>query len=106
MIEAIKQKAVLAMLAKIGETVISDAQPISGLVKMNRLDSKFGNIETDFKQVMLYVKEVDLPLIGTMVTVRNIEYEVVDPNSKSEYNGFAKIELQEVTTKPTTGAWR
>jgi hypothetical protein len=106
MIEAIKQKAVLAMLDKIGETITSNAQPISGLVKMNRLDSKFGKIETDFTQIMLYVKEGDLSLIDTMVTVRNIEYEVVESNAKSEYNGFAKIELQEVTTKPATGAWR
>lgn len=108
MIEAIKQKAVAAMLSKIGETVISNLQPegILSLVRMNRLDSKFGQIETGFKQIYLYVPEADLVLIGTIVTVRNIDYEVVQSKAKSEYNGFAKIELQESTTKPTTGVWR
>lgn len=106
MIEEIKRKAILAMLSKIGETVTSNQQPITGLVKMNRLDAKLGHIETDFKQIYLYVPEADLALIDTIVTVRNIDYEVVQSNAKSEYNGFAKIELQEPTTKATTGVWR
>ncbi len=106
MIEEIKRKAVEAMLSKIGETVISNQEPIIGLVKMNRLDAKIGHIETDFKQIYLYVPEADLVLIEAIVTVRNIDYEVVQFNAKSEYNGFAKIELQEPTTKATTGTWR
>lgn len=106
MIEDLKQKAVLSMYDKIGEIVITNQQDLPGLVKMNRLDSKFGNIQTDFKSILLYIKEADLALIGDIVTVRNVDYEVVKSKAKSEYNGFARIELQEPSGSTATGPWK
>ena len=110
MIEAIKAKAVADMLAKIGETVITNNQQLTGLVKFSRLDSTIGKVITDFKAISLYLPESELENLGETVTVRNLDYEVVRQNAKSEYNGFAKIELTEITatyaSAPTHGEWR
>lgn len=110
MIEALKAKAVADMLAKIGETVVSAGQNLTGLVKFSRADSTLGKVVSDFKCITLYLPEDDLAKLGDTVTVRAIDYEVVHQNAKSEYNGFAKIELTEITTThaadPAAGEWR
>lgn len=110
MIEDIKAKAVSHMLQKIGETVETNSGTLVGLVKFNRLDASIGKIATDFKKVALYIAQPDLANLGNTVTVRGIIYDVVKQHAKSEYNGFAKIELTEVThshaTAPVIGEWR
>jgi len=110
MIEALKAKAVELMLQKIGERVESDGESITGLLKFDRLDSKLGKVYTDFVGVTLYIPEVDLPRLGKTVIARGVTYDVVQHHAKSEYNGFARVELTERTTtystEPVAGEWR
>jgi len=95
------------MLAKLGEQVQSNGTSLTALVNIERLDSGLGKtFSTRLKQVTAYLPEAQLNQIGQTLTVRGVDYEVVERDTVCEYNGFAKVLLVEPTAKPATGAWR
>ncbi len=107
MIEQLKQKAVQAMLTKLGEQMQSNGTSFTALVKIERLDSGLGKtFSTRFKQVTVYLPEEKLNQIGQTLTVRGVEYEVVERDSVCEYNGLARVLLTEMTQQPVSGTWR
>ena len=115
MIEELKEKAVQAMFDKIGETVESDEQSLTGLVKFERLDSEMGHsknrlgrIQSDFVGLYIYLDDRDFDKVGDTMTVRGVEYDVVKQQSKVRYNGFAQVELTEITQAPANNSigWR
>ena len=107
MIEQLKQKAVQAMLTKLGEQVQSNGTSLTALVTIERLDSGLGKtFSTRFKQVTVYLPEDQLDQVGQTLTVRGVEYEVVERDSVCEYNGLARVCLTEPTPKPLEGDWR
>lgn len=107
MIEELKKKAVLSMMAKLSEQIMSGGVELPALVKFERLGDSWGKSSSiNFSQLNVYIAIDALDLIADLVTVRGVVYEVVNKQRASEYNGFAKVELTEITTKATTGAWR
>lgn len=106
MFEAHRDKAVNAMINKLGETVQSKGQDMDGLVKFHRLDPLLGHIKTNIIGLTVWVRESEFDRVGETMTVRNEEYEVVRPASKSQYNGMAQNELIPLNNSAQTGAWR